>query len=133
MTTEEVVWQLEILKGFVRKHTTSYYTITTKAVRYVNIENNSRTEIPMSGNVTVAIMNRHRGSSSIGGGTYLGRGMGGWTNSRKSESRSIGDVMIMLDGEPKITIPQVHDPQGIKNLITEMIKGERKRNKPSKL
>ncbi len=74
--------------------------------------------------VDIVVMNSHRDSSrkGIGGFTSLvgGIGIGGFQS--HGQSVTVGDVNFMCQGEIIVTIPNVLDPNGLKNFVNQLKK-----------
>jgi ribosomal protein L40E len=107
---EEVLWRNEITKGIFKKTVIEVQVITNYRV----IKNDFGIMLKDVNDIT--IMNQHRVSQSEHMGVYSGRyarfGMGNST----SRSKTIGDVVFMIDGRPIIVFGQIADPHGVARL-----------------
>lgn len=107
---EEVLWRNEKTKGIFKKSVLEVQIITN----YRIIKNDFGVMLKDIDDITV--MNQHRVSQSDYIGASYGRygrfGMGNTT----SRSKTIGDVVFMIDGRPVIVFGQIVDPTGVARL-----------------
>jgi hypothetical protein len=120
---EEIVLYNIGTEGIINKSIKWLEVITNYRILEYVFNDHTSNVIVMEGIDDVVVMNRHTSSQTYSiGNYYSGRhSIMGFSN-RNSTSRTIGDVVIMNQGKPFITLNQVSDPQGVKNLIKSMKK-----------
>ena len=113
---ENYLWQGESKDGIFSKPKKYYLTNYRIGCLFTD---EKLVQIPIK-YVDVVVMNTHRASSrnGIGGFISLGKGIGIGGIQSSGKSVTIGDLNILFKGDVLITIPQVRDPVGLKNLIT---------------
>lgn len=107
---ERVRWTNEVTEGFFEKRVVEIQRITNYRV-YQN-----STYIALSEIDDIVIMNQHRVSQS--GYSLFSSGSGFRTGfgTSKSRSRTIGDLVFIYRGTPRIIFKQIEDPQGVARL-----------------
>jgi len=117
---ENVLWKAEKKEGFLGKKLT-LYGITNYRIIYGSAE--KQIQFPLK-YIDIVVMNSHRAMArtGIGGFTALGRGIGIGAMQSTGKSVNVGDVNFLFQGDILITIPNVIDPAGLKNLVTQVKK-----------
>ena len=119
---ENVLWKGKAKKkdNLLGKKLT-LYAITNYRIICASTE--KQIQLPLK-YVDVAVLNSHRSitRAGIGGFTALGRsvGIGGMQNTGRSVF--VGDVNFLLQGDIHVSIPNVIDPVGLKNLVNQVKK-----------
>jgi hypothetical protein len=107
---ERVLWHNEETEGFFKKSIVETQKITNYRV-YQNSDYITLSELD-----DIVIMNQHRVSesnySSMSSGTGFRTGFG----SSKSRSKTIGDLVFIYRGTPRIIFKQIEDPQAVARL-----------------
>jgi len=117
---ENVLWNAEKKEGFLGKKLTLYILSN---YRIICASEEKQISLPLK-YVDIVVLNSHRAMArtGIGGFTALGRGIGIGAMQSTGKSVTIGDVNFLFQGDILITIPNVTDPAGLKNLVTQVKK-----------
>jgi len=117
---ENVLWYAEKKEGFLGKKLT-LYSVTN--YRIICVTEEKQISLPLK-YIDLVVMNSHRAMTrtGIGGFTTLARGMGIGAMQSTGKSVNVGDVNFLFQGDILITIPNVIDPAGLKNLVTQVKK-----------
>jgi hypothetical protein len=108
---ERVRWTNEVTEeGFFKKRVVEIQRITNYRV-YQN-----STYISLSELDDIVIMNQHRVSQSDYSLFSSGSGFRTGFGTSKSRSRTIGDLVFIYRGTPRIIFKQIEDPQGVARL-----------------
>lgn len=107
---EVVLWRNEKTKGIFKKSVVELQIITNYRV----IQNDFGIMLKDVDDITV--MNQHRVSQSDYIGTSYGRYARFGVGNTTSRSKTIGDVVFMIDGRPVIIFGQIVDPNGVARL-----------------
>jgi hypothetical protein len=112
---ENVLWKAEKKQGFLKKPI--IYSMTNYRILCL-YPDEKLIQFPLN-YIDVVVMNTHRASArtGIGGFTTLARGFGIGGMQSTGKSVTVGDVNFLFQGEILITIPDVIDPIGLKNLV----------------
>jgi hypothetical protein len=107
---EQILWYNEVTEGFFKKSVVETQKITNYRV-YQNSDYITLSELD-----DILIMNQHRFSesnySSMSSGTGFRTGFG----SSKSRSKTIGDLVFIYRGTPRIIFKRIEDPQAVARL-----------------
>lgn len=118
---EKPLWTAEEKKGFLKEPIVYY--LTNYRIMCIDPSEEKSMVFPLN-YVDIVVMNSHRDSSrkGIGGFTSLvgGIGIGGFQS--HGQSVTVGDVNFMCQGEIIVTIPNVVDPNGLKNFVNQLKK-----------
>lgn len=112
---ENVLWKAEKKQGFLKKPI--IYSMTNYRILCL-YPDEKLIQFPLN-YIDVVVMNTHRASArtGIGGFTTLARGFGIGGMQSTGKSVTVGDVNFLFQGEILITIPDVINPIGLKNLV----------------
>jgi len=123
---EKILWHRDLTHGFIHKEVTSEEAVTNKrCLRYDVANRRVLAQVSVGNNPEVVIMNVHRVNDSLGGGIFLtprmlglpGLPLGLYGGPRRGNLKVSGDVSLMVDGKIVMTIENVKDPQGLRQLI----------------
>ena len=107
---ENVLWYNEVTEGFFNKSVVE----TQKITNYRVYQNSAY--IALSELDDIVIMNEHRVSQSDYSSFSPGREYSTGFGSSKSRSKTIGDLVFICRGTPRIIFKQIPYPQGIARL-----------------
>ena len=118
---ESLLWSAEEKQGIFKKPINHY--ITNYRIFSLNMDTGSGIQLPLK-HMDIVVMNSHRVSkrTGIGGYTSLTRGMGIGGMQSSGKSATIGDINVIFQGQILTVIPNVLDPNGLKNLVTQIKK-----------
>ncbi len=107
---ENVLWYNEVTEGFFNKSVVE----TQKITNYRVYQNSAY--IALSELDDIVIMNQHRVSQSDYPSFSSGRDYSIGFGTSKSRLKTIGDLVFIYRGTPRIIFKQISDPQGIARL-----------------
>lgn len=107
---ENVLWYNEVTEGFFNKSVVETQKITTYRV-YQNLAYIALSELD-----DIVIMNEHRVSQSDYSSSSSGRDYSTGFGTSKSRLKTIGDLVFIYRGTPRIIFKQIPDPQAIARL-----------------
>lgn len=123
---EELLWINTKTEGILNKHLRWLEALTNFRAIYYDFEKHDSGRISLNLVDDVIVKNRGTASGSNRFGTFTARGNNTFTGTEIStgqeDSRTIGDVHFMRDGESVVTFVQVSDPQGLARLAKVVIK-----------
>ena len=121
---EQLIANYELKTGLIFKKTTSWY-VTNYRIFSLNEEQNSLTQFPLK-YVDIVVNNTHsvseRNGAIVGGMVpgFMYAGMG--FTQGQSMSKRIGDVNFLVNGQILMIIPEVVDPNGLKQMLIQIKK-----------
>lgn len=126
LKNEKILWSFETKKGFFNRKVQSLSAVTNHRVFIRDYERDTISAIPINLIGDVVVMNKHRASQGTRIGNFAGYAHGHFGGTSfgmsSSQSKTIGDVCIMVKGETKLTWQQVSDPDSVRRLILSIKK-----------
>jgi hypothetical protein len=120
---ETILWHRESTRGIIHKEVTTEDAVTNKRCLKYDVQNKQVVaQVGIDKMPEVVIMNIHRVNNSLGGGVFLsprmlGLPIGLYGGPRRGNMNVFGDVSLMVNGSIVMTIENVKDPQGVRQLI----------------
>lgn len=123
---EKILWHRELTHGVIRKELTFEEAVTNKrCLKYDVINSRVVAQVGIENMPEVVIMNVHRVNDSLGGGNFLtprmlglpGLPLGVYGCPRRGNLKVFGDVSLMVNGNIIMTLENVKDPQGVRQLV----------------
>jgi RNA polymerase subunit RPABC4/transcription elongation factor Spt4 len=120
---ETILWHRESTHGIIHKEVATEDAVTNKRCLKYDVQNKQVVaQVGIDKMPEVVIMNIHRVNDSLGGGVFLsprmlGLPIGLYGGPRRGNMNVFGDVSLMVNGSLIMTIENVKDPQGVRQLI----------------
>jgi hypothetical protein len=123
---ETILWHRESTHGVIHKEVTFEEAVTNKRCLKYDVPNRrAAAQVGIENMPEVIIMNVHRVNDSLGGGIFLtprmlglpGLPLGLYGGPRRGNLKIFGDVSLMVKGNIVMTLENVKDPQGLRQLI----------------
>jgi hypothetical protein len=123
---ETILWHRESTHGVIHKEVTFEEAVTNKRCLKYDVPNRRvAAQVGIENMPEVVIMNVHRVNDSLGGGIFLtprmlglpGLPLGLYGGPRRGNLKIFGDVSLMVKGNIVMTLENVKDPQGLRQLI----------------
>jgi DNA-directed RNA polymerase subunit RPC12/RpoP len=98
LSGECILWHRDFLKGILHRRIVNRDIVTNfRCLKYDLNEKTVSAQVPLLG-CDVIVMNTHRVSESVGGGTFVGtRGVGVYGGPRHGVSKIVGDLLFVKD------------------------------------
>jgi ribosomal protein L40E len=130
MENEEILWKQEQTSGILNKKITYGEVVTNFRIFMYDFRSHDSGMVAMNVIDDAIVSNSHRESQSTRIGTFIGGGQlgkqfgfGGISPSYGTgESHTVGDVVILFNGQPVHKFSQISDPQGLARLIKSVKK-----------
>lgn len=122
---EQIQWINEIKKGIIHREVIQRWIITNLRAMMVNPPLDGKPQRMTSVGLAISepvILNQRRVSNGSHVGVYAGRGVGSFTGSSSSTSRTYGDLVFYLQGKEVLRFPGISDPSGVKRMIITLKK-----------
>jgi hypothetical protein len=123
---ERILWHRDSTHGVIHKEVTLEEAVTNKRCLKYDVPNRRVVaQVGIENMPEVVIMNVHRVNDSLGGGIFLtprmlglpGLPLGLYGGPRRGNLKIFGDVSLMVNGSIVMTMENVKDPQGLRQLI----------------
>ena len=123
---EAILWHRDSTRGLIHKEVTSEEAVTNKRCLKYDVPNRRIVaQVGIESMPEVVIMNVHRVNDSLGGGIFLTPRMLGlpglpialYGGPRRGNLKVFGDISLIVKGNIVMTIENVKDPQGLRQLI----------------
>jgi len=123
---ERILWHRDSSHGLIHKELTFEEAVTNKrCLRYDVPNKRIVAQVTIDNNPEVVVMNVHRVNDSLGGGIFLtprmlglpGLPIGLYGGPRRGNLKIFGDVSLMVSGNIVMTLENIKDPQGLRQLI----------------
>lgn len=123
---ETILWNRDSTHGVIHKEVTFEEAVTNKRCLKYDVPNRRVVaQVGIENMPEVVIMNVHRVNDSLGGGIFLTPRMLGlprlplglYGGPRRGNLKIFGDVSLMVKGNIVMTLEDVKDPQGLRQLI----------------
>ena len=112
---ESILWQRSFSKGLLNRHLTCTEVVTSLKAIVIDDENLSILRFASLKNSVVTVDNQHRSYSGVHAGVSR---YGAYTGTSTGQSVTYGNVNFIQNGAVALTLYNVSDPHGLKNLIT---------------
>lgn len=124
---ESILWNNQVLTGFFHRRLLSYMAITNREIILINHPDADQAPIYyrllLSDVSDVVVMNYRNFGTGVytgyGTGKYWGRSYHGYT---VNSNVSIGDIVFMVHGQPRITFRGIADPDSVSNLALSVLR-----------
>jgi hypothetical protein len=123
---ETILWHRDSTHGVIHKEVGLEEAVTNKrCVKYDVQGRRILAQVGFESMPEVVIMNVHRVNDSLGGGVFLtprmlglpGLPFGLYGGPRRGNLKVSGDISLMVNGSIVMTLENVKDPQGVRQLI----------------
>lgn len=123
---ETILWHRSSTHGVIHKDVAFEEAVTNKrCLKYDVPDRRVVAQVGIENMPEVVIMNLHRVNDSLGGGIFLtprmlglpGLPLGLYGGPRRGNIKIFGDVSLMVKGNIVMTLENVKDPQGLRQLI----------------
>jgi len=123
---ERILWHRDSTHGLIHKELTFEEAVTNmRCLRYDVPNRRIIAQVSIDNNPEVVVMNVRRVNDSLGGGIFLtprmlglpGLPVGLYGGPRRGNLKIFGDVSLMVSGNIVMTLENIKDPQGLRQLI----------------
>jgi hypothetical protein len=124
---ESVLWHNQVLTGLFHRRLLSYMAITNREIILINHPDADQAplyyRLPLPDVSDVVVMNYRNFGTGVytgyGTGKYWGRPYHGYAI---NSNVSIGDIVFMVHGQPRITFRGIADPDSVRNLALSVLR-----------
>ncbi len=124
---ESILWHNQVLTGLFHRRLLSYMAITNREIILINHPDADQAplyyRLPLPDVSDVVVMNYRNFGTGVytgyGTGKYWGRPYHGYNI---NNNVSIGDIVFMVHGQPRITFRGIADPDAVRNLALSVLR-----------